>query len=249
MSTTYPPPPWKLFGEALHFAFAVEAADARRLVPEPLKIVRVLPGKTLGGIYAARYGAGSVLEYSELIVVPALAAWSGRMGFWISHIYVDDEHSIAGGRAIWGLNKQPARFAWSQGTRKLQLEVEHDGIPLCRLRCRPRFRAPRLPLFVPMLSILDQTFLCTMGTATARPHPAAGEVEIPADSHLATLPFARAREARSPDAPPPDPGSITRPSSSGSPIRRSHLARTSFAAHLEALRLLARTPHVVGRIF
>jgi len=38
-------------------------------------------------IYLAAYGAGSVLEYHELIVVCALVQYRRRLGVWVSHIY------------------------------------------------------------------------------------------------------------------------------------------------------------------
>lgn len=68
------------------------------------------PGWTFGGVYCAHYGAGSTLEYLELIVIPGLVRRGHRLGAWISHIYVDDAQSVAGGRSIWALPKELAEF-------------------------------------------------------------------------------------------------------------------------------------------
>jgi acetoacetate decarboxylase len=78
----------------------VDIPRARPFVPAALPIVPVFPGKSLGVMYLAAYGPGSALTYNELIVAPALARHGRRVGFWISHIYVDEPRSVAGGREI-----------------------------------------------------------------------------------------------------------------------------------------------------
>jgi acetoacetate decarboxylase len=46
-----------------------------------------------------------VLEYNELIIIAAVLGYKGKFGAWISHIYVDNPDSVAGGREIWGYLK------------------------------------------------------------------------------------------------------------------------------------------------
>ncbi len=108
--TKYPPAPWQLTGSALTCIQCIPVRNIR--VPSGLQVVRTSPGKTIGGIYVARYGAGSTLEYSELIVFSALVRAGGRLGGWVSHIFVDSAESVAGGREIWGLPKELAVFEW-----------------------------------------------------------------------------------------------------------------------------------------
>src|SRR5690348_3769306 len=102
----YPPAPWRLSGVSIQALQLVDSSVARELVPAGLRIVTVWPGKTLGVLYCASYEPPSVLRYHELLLAPALVATGGRIGFWISHIYVDDPASQAGGREIWGLPKE-----------------------------------------------------------------------------------------------------------------------------------------------
>ncbi len=106
----YPPSPWLLKGSATQTLHLVEIARARQFVPPHLEIVAVLPGKTIGSVYISEYRSGSILEYNELIVAPALVKNQGKIGGWISHIYVDNHDSVAGGREIWGLPKEMAEF-------------------------------------------------------------------------------------------------------------------------------------------
>jgi hypothetical protein len=111
-SVDYPPPPWKLCGEAIIAIQLVSIRQVRSAIPSPLRIVPVLPGRTLSVTALLRYGSGSTLQYHELIIAPALVAARARVGSWISHIFVDSEASMRGGRALWKLPKQLAKFTW-----------------------------------------------------------------------------------------------------------------------------------------
>ncbi|PSF35452.1 acetoacetate decarboxylase [Aphanothece hegewaldii CCALA 016] len=110
---TYPSTPWHLKGKALMNLHWVSLEESCLVIPPELTIIPILPGKTIGGVYLASYQAGSILEYNELIVVPALVRYHQHIGFWISHIYVDNEDSMRGGREIWGLPKEIADFKWT----------------------------------------------------------------------------------------------------------------------------------------
>ena len=112
----YPPPPWKLQGFAIQTLHLIPTKRAIEFVPKEMEIVSVLPGFTLAGLYLSYYESGSVLEYNELIVVPALVRYAGKVGASISHIYVDSEASVAGGREIWGLPKEMATFTWENNS-------------------------------------------------------------------------------------------------------------------------------------
>jgi acetoacetate decarboxylase len=112
---TYPQAPWMLYGYAIQTVHLIDIEKARPLIPKELEIVSIWPGKTLGGVYISSYKSGSVLEYSELIVIPAVVSNSGKIGGWVSHIYVDNSDSVAGGREIWGLPKELAEFSWVKG--------------------------------------------------------------------------------------------------------------------------------------
>src|ERR1700752_1700139 len=104
----FPSAPWRLEGAAIVTMRTVAIDTARAFVPKGLRIVPVLPGRTLAVMAVAGYGPGSALEYHELVVSPALTFARGKIGFWLSHIYVDSEASLWAGRQIWGLPKELA---------------------------------------------------------------------------------------------------------------------------------------------
>jgi len=146
----YLAPPWHLQGAAFQMLQLVDSRRARLFVPYGLKVVSIWPGKTLGGIVLASYGPGSDLEYNELIAFPALVRRGLKLGIWISHIYVDNENSLYGGREIWGLPKQWARFSQDENGR---IVVRQGEEALCALEQGRRRRLWRLRLPVPAFSV------------------------------------------------------------------------------------------------
>ncbi len=185
----YPPPPWINKGRAVQVLRLVDVGRARSFVPAPLKVVPVLPGKTVGIVIFADYQPGSALTYHELIIAPALVRAGRHFGWWISHIYVDDPDSMAGGREVWGLPKQLARFSWNLPAG--QVEAYQDDQLLCALLSQAPSRGVRLPLFLPSISRLGSRLLAfrVSQVSTLGLSPAA--LEIPATSPFAPLKFKR----------------------------------------------------------
>lgn len=139
----YPDAPWHLEGPALQAVFLLDAARARAHVPDDLRIVEVFPGKSLALLTIARYVAPSTLAYSELIVCPALASDGRRKGLFVSHLYVDDLESQAGGRSIWKLDKRLASFEWGPDA---SCSVRTRDAELCQVRAGRGLRLPTPPL-------------------------------------------------------------------------------------------------------
>lgn len=190
----YPPPPWTLKGAASLTLHLVDIQRVRPFVPQELHIVPILPGKTLGVVYLANYGPGSVLTYNELIVAPALARYRRSFGFWISHIYVDDPDSMAGGREIWGLPKEMAQFTWDEGPRR-QVVVRQGEQCLCTLRYGADRRLWRQPIVVPAHSLLQGDLLWFKGIVRARLGLGRGRLDVPPESPFAALGLGRGRLA------------------------------------------------------
>lgn len=179
----YPPPPWTLEGFALQTLHLLDVDQVRPLIPADLKILSVLPGKTLGGVYIASYQAGSTLRYNELIVFSGLIHQFSKWGGWISQIYVDHPDSMAGGREVWGLPKQMAQFHWD-GTKNISVQVEQDQRSLCSIDCG--WQSPHWPqsLSAPAFSLLGQKLLYFKGEANFNLHLAGLHLTVPPESSL-----------------------------------------------------------------
>ena len=182
----YPTPPWFLQGHALLALHLVEVSRVRQLVPPEFNVISVLPGKTLGGVYFSRYEPGSVLQYSELIVAPALVSYGGKIGSWVTHIYVDNADSVAGGRGIWHLPKELADFTWEAGQRS-RLSVRQQGKLLCALDYGNPWALWSPPISAGSFSASDTHLLWFKAQAELRPGWVQAELEVPEASPFAPL--------------------------------------------------------------
>jgi acetoacetate decarboxylase len=180
----HPPAPWELRGSAALIPVPVRAAAARAAgVPSGARLLTA-GGWTLGGLLVADYDATATLPYHELVVFSGLAAVHARPAAVVSHIYVDLQASLEGGRAIWGLPKELAHFSVA-GDR---IEVSRaDGTPLVRLRVQRRPRHGRIPLWAPVVGTLDGRAVRTGALGRLRASPATADVEVPAASPFAGL--------------------------------------------------------------
>jgi hypothetical protein len=186
----YPAAPWTLRGFSLQTLELIDIAKARPLIPAELDIVSVLPGKTIGGVYVAYYGEDSTLVYHELIVVAGLTRYGNKTASWISHIYVDNPDSVAGGREIWGLPKELARFTWETGQQD-RVSVYQGEQLLCSLRRSWSLKFWRQKLMVDSFSTLDGNLLQFQGQATANLAMVGAELQIPQESPFAQLGMGR----------------------------------------------------------
>ncbi len=155
----------------------------------------MLPGRTAGGFLLARYGGPSTLHYGELLVMPALTRVRGRLGWWISHAYVDSPASLRGGREMWGVPKDLAAFAWGPDGATVTRE---DGTALLATAGVPAHRA-RVPALPALLASTGTTGGADRrrfaGSGTLDMAPALARVDVPAGSPLAGLPLGGRRIA------------------------------------------------------
>jgi len=189
---TYPQAPWTLQGYSIQSLQPVDIEQVRPAIPTELEIISVFPGKTLGGVYIASYDTGSSLLYNELIVVGALVRYANQVGAWVSHIYVDNPDSVAGGREIWGLPKQLAQFTWEQGSQK-RVSVYQGNQLLCRFEYGWQIPAWRQPLEVTSFSTLDANLLSFEARASANFSLLRAELQVPSGSPFHHLNLAHPR--------------------------------------------------------
>ncbi|MBW4637437.1 MAG: acetoacetate decarboxylase family protein [Gloeocapsa sp. UFS-A4-WI-NPMV-4B04] len=180
----YPQAPWTLQGYAIQTLQPLDIDLVRPSIPSELEIISVWPGKTLGGVYLSHYGLGSVLEYSELIVIAACVTHKGKFGGWISHIYVDNPDSVAGGREIWGLPKELAEFSWNNGSR---VTVRQGNKLLCSLNYNQQNFGWRQWLGASGFSTLGSDLLIFPAQLDADLSLISSKLEVPADSPFASL--------------------------------------------------------------
>lgn len=189
-----PPPPWRLRGRAILLLQQLRIEDARAYVPAALDIAPIAPGKTLGILYLASYETGSTLCYHELIVVPALVRHGLKFGGWISHIYVDEPRSVAGGQQYWALPKELAAFQWSEEGRSRTVLVRQGEDVLCRLQASRTMGRVKLPVLAPAFSLRNGDLLWFQGRGWGRCSIGSAEVELVPASPFAALGFNHGRQ-------------------------------------------------------
>jgi hypothetical protein len=182
----YPQAPWTLKGYAFLSLHLIDIAKASPFIPVELAIIPSLPGKTLGGVYLSQYTNGSDLTYNELIVVAGLVNWQGTIGSWVSHIYVDNSDSVAGGREIWGLPKEMATFRWESGESGSVTVRQGDQL-LCTLRSTGRLSLLRQRFSFPSFSRQNGSFLQFISTAQANFGLVKASLDIPQSSPFGGL--------------------------------------------------------------
>ena len=134
----YPDPPWHTHGRAFVQPFLVDAREVA--LPPGFEIVSVL-GRAVGVLGLVEYTAPSPLAYAELVWLPCLVRAGGVRRYYVDKMYVDDAASLAGGRELWALPKQLARFEIGDGEALVETE---DGATL-ELELSRRGPAPRVP--------------------------------------------------------------------------------------------------------
>ncbi|MEU1575096.1 acetoacetate decarboxylase family protein [Streptomyces collinus] len=141
----FPPSPWHLTGDMVVSLWRVPADE---LPPWPLPhgvspwIVR---RRATLLTFWVDYRPGGVLAYREFLIALAVRHGRSLAGSTVA-AWVDDERSLAGGRALWGIPKEQGVIALRADGRGSRGELTADGIPPVRVTYRDVLRLPfRLP--------------------------------------------------------------------------------------------------------
>lgn len=131
---SFPPAPWHLRGRMWAGLFRTDAP-----VPLPAGLKRVLGARWLV-VLLVRYEPGGTLHYDELALgIPARRGL--RLGLWVDALWVSDAAGMWGGRRIWGLPKQMARFDWEEDGSTARVEDATGTVAAFTLD-RPAARLP-----------------------------------------------------------------------------------------------------------
>jgi hypothetical protein len=106
--SAYPPEPWDLRGQLHSSVYLVPWYEIPAELPPGCQLVRIGRRVVVGTAWVS-YEPGGVLTYRELMST-LLVRRGRRIRPTITHIWVDSEASRDGGRALWGIPKELAKF-------------------------------------------------------------------------------------------------------------------------------------------
>lgn len=154
----YPPAPWTMSG-LMSMGFFRLQETWKDPMPHGLQ---PLLARTLV-VTLVRYHHGT-LRYDEL-VLGSLARRGVRLGIFVRCIWVDSEESVAGGRRIWGVPKEMARFHWTDDTVTVD---DADGhIATLTVKQEPA-RLPAVPIVGPGFGLRDGQLVFSNALMRAR---------------------------------------------------------------------------------
>ncbi|MCE5200163.1 MAG: acetoacetate decarboxylase family protein [Armatimonadota bacterium] len=181
----YPPFPWKLQiqGVMLQTLQLVDVERVRGTVPSGIRIVPVISGRTVGGIYFATYGPGSDLEYHELGVFSALVRYGRQYGMWVSNMYVDNPDSVAAARECMGLPKDMGEFNIESGNVN-KVSVTSQGRPICTITYGRQYYVWRRGASGGIIAVRDGEVMRFRGEFALRPGITRAKVDIPPESPI-----------------------------------------------------------------
>lgn len=121
--------------------YLVEAAAARRLVPEAFEVAQVWPGRTLLTIALIDYRDNDLGAYHEVSITffvrrrgerrfplaNAAAFFRGALPTYIRHLPVDGSFTRDAGETIWGFPKTVQRIDWQRRPERLTCTLTMDG--------------------------------------------------------------------------------------------------------------------------
>ncbi|MEI6043644.1 MAG: acetoacetate decarboxylase family protein [Chloroflexota bacterium] len=187
----YPPPPWKLKGQLYGSIWAVPLRNLQVELPPVFKPL-TLWGRT--GVFAAfaDYQPGGTLTYHELLAGCVIQLrGSLRFALTVTHMWVDSEASLKGGRAMWAVPKELATFQFASNRANRDFKgMAQNGLALAQGEFSGVVNLPRklhLPVPFPALQMQNDLPLNASGSFWSVLELCRGCMAIPVESPLAQL--------------------------------------------------------------
>lgn len=184
-------PPWEMDGFCVMIFYLASARRMSSFVPSPLEVSHILPGTTLGGLYAASYQSGAFGALNELSVFPALARYKRKKGFFVPCSMVESREGFYGHRGAWGLKNERASFQWSDEKSRYVLKVQAGGEKILEVHLSTRKISLPLRLSIPFFYVRGNGVVSYHADYAARVYLSSSAVEIPENSPLTAYGFKR----------------------------------------------------------
>ena len=160
--------------------YLVPVKKVKDRIPEPLTVSEVVPGFTLGGIYAARYGRGKNVM-SEFGLLPAYVQFGDKKGFFTDNFCMDNKPA--------GNGCGSGQFKWGGNAKLITLDVASRGSGLISIRMRPLISNIPFTGTLPFLCLKGTNVVYLQNHLISRIGISLSDVVMPEDSPLKSFPF------------------------------------------------------------
>ena len=145
----FPPSPWNLKAQMQIGIFRVPISQLSLDLPSGVRPISLFGWGILGLSFIdyGPTGPNSILAYRELLAA-VLVRRGWRVRIHIPAIWVDSEISRDGGRSLWAIPKELARFAFSSD--QMEAHTQPNEAPIASLAPRLSPDGRRAPIFAPL---------------------------------------------------------------------------------------------------
>jgi len=161
--------------------YLMPVGNIRQSVNPSLKIIEFLPGMTIGGLYAARYGRSADESVSEFALLRAYADYRERKGFLLEHFMGDKD----GADTECG----KGQFSWDIDKNIIDLEVSNADGPVAGIRVRPLIKDVPFQANFPFLCMKGENVVFTQNHFISKLSISSTTVRIPTGSPLKDAPL------------------------------------------------------------
>jgi len=124
--------------------YLVPSARVRADMPPQLEVIDVLPGMTLGGVYAARLPQGEGAALNEFGVMPSYVRYGSKKGYFLKHFCGDSSGATSSCMIHDGPGCGDTEFDWAFTPKGAKLELHTGGTAMIAISMRPLVK--RLPI-------------------------------------------------------------------------------------------------------
>ncbi|MEV0241772.1 acetoacetate decarboxylase family protein [Streptomyces sp. NPDC050674] len=183
----FPPSPWRLTGDMIVSLWRVPPGDLPSWPLPPGARPWIVRRRATLLTFWVDYRPGGVLAYREFLVALAVRHGHAPAATAVA-AWVDSEQSRAGGRALWGIPKEPGTFTLHADSRSARAELTAAGTPPVRLSYREVLRLPfRVPARGRLVQRLSDGTVCRVPMRIGG-RPGLGRGRVTAEAH-GPLPF------------------------------------------------------------
>jgi len=123
--------------------YLVPSSRVKASLPSRVSVIDVIPGMTLGGLYAARFphADGALNEFG---VMPAYVRYESKKGYFLDHFCVDDSGANPSGMIHDGQSCSGSDFGWDFTDKSASLSILSESGTVINVRMKPLLK--RLPI-------------------------------------------------------------------------------------------------------